>query len=248
MRADVVALIAADAERPFQHVLGPLVLPQPVQRLPELRQDRGLALAPMLLGARERQRVLVVIGGRPRLDPPARQIARVRERLDGPIGDRPIARVQVERGERGLFQVVRDRAWVAFGAARLRQTVRQTQVETLTLALGQALVRHVAQHLAPEPPCVLPLALRTVALGHQELGVLQLGQDVLARLGDERRARTRRTRRARTTTPCGSGRARRATANRSATRSPPARSAAGAPAWARPPSGAARPRRGAACP
>ena len=110
-----------------------------------------------------------------------RQITRVRQRLDGAVGDRSVAWVQVQRGEGSLFQVVRDRPRVSFGAARIRQPVRQTQVEALSLPLGQALVRHVAQHLAPEAPRILP-----IAFGDQELGVLQLGHDVFARLGDQR--------------------------------------------------------------
>ena len=69
------------------------------------------------------------------------------EGVDRALGERAVVRVQVERGERRLLQVERDRPREPVGLLSLGQLVRHPQVETLPLALGERVVGHVAEHV-----------------------------------------------------------------------------------------------------
>ncbi len=180
MRADQDAA-GIQRQRAGQRVLGARELPQPVLRLAAQGEDPGLAFAPRRLRPGERERALVQLDRRLRLELATSEVAGVRQRLDRALCERPIAGVQVEGVPRGLLEVVGDRARVAIRALGLGQLVRQPQVESLTFPLGHALVRDVAQQVVPEAPYRRP-----IRIADEDLLVFELLQHLVARGRDQR--------------------------------------------------------------
>ena len=104
----------------------------------------------------------------------------MRERLDGAIGERAVARVQVERRLRRLLEVEPDRPWIPHRRPLVpRELGRYAQVQPLALALRKAVVRDVPHEPVAEPPH--PGALLIM---DEELLVLQERERTLVRLGD----------------------------------------------------------------
>jgi hypothetical protein len=80
--------------------------------------------------------------------------------VDRTFGERSVARVEVERGERRLLQMEGDRARAAGGRLGVAgQAVGDQQVQAPALVLGQALVGHVAHHPMAEAPDVGAIAV-----------------------------------------------------------------------------------------
>jgi hypothetical protein len=76
----------------------------------------------------------------------------MREGAHGPIGDGPLAKVQIGCRAGGLLQVEGDGPGVSVGARRIGQGIGDDEMQPQPLALRERLVGDVAQDVAAEGP------------------------------------------------------------------------------------------------
>ncbi len=152
------------------------VLPEPVPSFPAPRQAARLANTPGGVRSTQREGALVAVDRLAALQAATGAVAGRGERVRRPLGQRPVARVQIEGCERRELQVVGREPLVA----GLLQSVGHLHVEPEPFALRQVGVGDVAHG----PVAEAPAGSGALLLDHEDLRLLEHAEIVAGRLGD----------------------------------------------------------------